>query len=71
MRFIRPDSRLLDAALESDEALARALGHDVVPGWATVTDALQPRRDALGAQPNASAWGPRFFLTGEPPELVG
>ena len=71
IRLIRPEPALLDAALEGDETLARALGHDVVPGWATFTDALRPKRDALGHEPGASAWGPRLFVTAEPPELVG
>jgi RimJ/RimL family protein N-acetyltransferase len=71
IRLVRPDPDLLGAALEGDQVLARAIGHDVVAGWATFTDALQPKRDALGAQPDAAAWGPRFFITGNPPELVG
>jgi ribosomal-protein-alanine N-acetyltransferase len=71
IRLIRPDSGLLDAALEGDEALARALGHDVTPGWATFTGALQASREALDDEPDAVVWGPRFFVAGEPPELVG
>jgi len=47
------------------------LGHDVVAGWATFTDALGPTRDALVADPGGSAWGARLFVSGEPPELVG
>jgi [ribosomal protein S5]-alanine N-acetyltransferase len=70
IRLVRPDSDLLGAALQGDEVLARAIGHDVVAGWATFIDALQPKRDALSAQPGAS-WGPRFFVTGNPLELVG
>ena len=71
IRLVRPDSGLLDAALEGDEALARSLGHDVVPGWATFRGALEGSREALDDQPDALAWGPRFFVAGEPPELVG
>jgi [ribosomal protein S5]-alanine N-acetyltransferase len=71
IRLVRPDPDLLNYALEGDEVLARALGHDVVAGWATFTDALRPGRDALDSQPDASPWGPRFFVTGDPPELVG
>jgi RimJ/RimL family protein N-acetyltransferase len=67
VRLIRPDPDLLDAALAGDEALARALGHSVVPGWATFTGALGQERDALGD----SRWGPRFFVTTDPRELVG
>jgi [ribosomal protein S5]-alanine N-acetyltransferase len=71
IRLIRPDAGLLDAALEGDEALARSLGHDVVPGWATFRGALGGSREALADQPDALAWGPRLFVAGEPPELVG
>jgi [ribosomal protein S5]-alanine N-acetyltransferase len=61
----------MDAALAGDTALASALGHDVVPGWATFTEALEPTRDALAATPSGSDWGARFFLAGDPPQLVG
>jgi ribosomal-protein-alanine N-acetyltransferase len=61
----------MDAALAGDDALARALGHAVVPGWATFRDALPRARDALVAQPNGQAWGTRLFVSGDPPELVG
>ncbi len=61
----------MDAALAGDDSLARALGHDVVAGWATFTEALQPARDALAAKPDGSAWASRFFVAGDPPELVG
>lgn len=71
IRLIRPDPALLDAAQAGDAELARALGLAVVPGWATFTEALRPKRDALAADTDAAAWGPRFFVAGEPPELVG
>jgi RimJ/RimL family protein N-acetyltransferase len=61
----------MDAALEGDEALGAALGHDVAAGWVTFTEALQPTRDALAAGPDGAAWGARLFVTGDPPELVG
>lgn len=61
----------MDAALAGDDALARALGHEVVPGWATFTEALPPTRAALLEQPNGRAWGTRLFVSGDPPELVG
>jgi RimJ/RimL family protein N-acetyltransferase len=67
VRLIRPDSDLLEAAVAGDDALARALGHAVAPGWATFTGALRQERDAR----RDAAWGPRFFATAEPPELVG
>jgi RimJ/RimL family protein N-acetyltransferase len=85
MRLVRPDVELLDAALAGDDSLARALGHAVVPGWVTFIEALQRTRDALaaavgdalaaGGDAVAAAgdarWGTRFFVAGEPPELVG
>jgi len=61
----------MEAALAGDDSLARALGHDVVAGWATFIESLQPTRDALAANPDASVWGARFFVAGDPPELVG
>jgi [ribosomal protein S5]-alanine N-acetyltransferase len=71
IRLVRADLSLMDAALAGDEPLARALGHGVVAGWATFTGALRPTRDALAANPEGSRWGTRFFLAGDPPELVG
>ena len=71
IRLVRADPSLMDAALAGDEPLARALGHGVVAGWATFTGALRPTRDALAANPEGSRWGTRFFLAGDPPELVG
>lgn len=62
---------MLDAALAGDDCLARALGHDVVAGWATFTEALQPTREALALDSGGTGWGARFFVTGDPPELVG
>jgi RimJ/RimL family protein N-acetyltransferase len=71
IRLVRAELHLMDAALAGDDALASALGHDVVPGWATFTEALKPLRDALAANPDGSEWGTRFFVSGDPPELVG
>jgi [ribosomal protein S5]-alanine N-acetyltransferase len=69
VRLVRAEVHLLDAALAGDASLARALGLDVVPGWATFTSALRPTRDVVAA--NGSRWGARFFVAGDPPELVG
>lgn len=69
--LVRADLDLMDAALAGDDALAGALGHYVVPGWVTFTDALGPTRDAVAADPDGPAWGTRFFVSGDPPELVG
>jgi RimJ/RimL family protein N-acetyltransferase len=71
VRLVRAELRLLDAALIGDDALAAALGHGVVVGWATFTGALQTTRDALAANPSKSVWGARLFVAGAPPELVG
>ena len=71
IRLVRADVRLLDAALAGDDSLSKALGHGVVAGWATFTGALRPTRDALAADPGRAAWGARFFVAGDPPELVG
>jgi ribosomal-protein-alanine N-acetyltransferase len=71
IRLVRPDLRLLDAALAGDDSLAQALGHGVVPGWVSFARALQSTRDALAAAPTGAVWGTRFFVTGDPPELVG
>jgi ribosomal-protein-alanine N-acetyltransferase len=71
IRLVRPDVYLLAAAIAGDRALAVALGRAVVPGWATFRDALPRTRAALAAAPEGTPWGPRLFLSGEPPELVG
>jgi hypothetical protein len=42
IRLVRAELHLMEAALAGDDALARALGHDVVAGWATFTEALPP-----------------------------
>jgi RimJ/RimL family protein N-acetyltransferase len=71
VHLVRADLRLMDAALVGDDALGEALEHDVAAGWATFTGALKPARDALAADPEGAAWGTRFFVDGDPPELVG
>jgi len=71
IRLVRADTTLLDAALQGDDALERALGVEVVPGWVSFTEALPPTRDAAAADPTRVEWGSRFFVAGHPPELVG
>ena len=71
IRLVRADAFLLDAALQGDEVLKRALGVEVVPGWVSFTEALPPTRDAVAADPGRAEWGSRFFVAGDPPELVG
>ena len=67
IRLVRAEPELLEAAVAGDAALARALGHDVVEGWATFREALRSTAEAAGD----AAWSSRLFVAGEPPELVG
>jgi ribosomal-protein-alanine N-acetyltransferase len=71
IRLVRPDLDLLDSAMAGDDALARALGIVVVPGWVSFTGALKQTRDAVAADPSSTEWGTRFFVCHDPPELVG
>src|SRR3954454_8716114 len=71
IRLVPVTMDLLDAAIVGDDALARALGHDVTPGWMTFREALRATRDALAAAPESTTWGARLFVSGEPPELIG
>jgi [ribosomal protein S5]-alanine N-acetyltransferase len=71
MRLVTPDLRLLDAALEGDEALAREMGTRVVPGWVSFGGALRLTRNAIAADPASAEWGTRLFVTEDPEELVG
>src|ERR687897_864315 len=71
VHLVTADLRLLDAALAGDDALAEALGHAVVPGWVTFPGALSHALDAAAADSRAPEWGTRFFVAGDPPELVG
>jgi RimJ/RimL family protein N-acetyltransferase len=69
IRLVPADPALLEAAIAGDDALARAVGREVVPGWVTFTEALGPTRDAAVAAGGETRWGARFFVAGE--ELVG
>jgi [ribosomal protein S5]-alanine N-acetyltransferase len=71
IRLLTADLDLLDAALAGEEELADALGCPVAPEWISFTEALQPTRDALAADPDRAAWGARLFLGTAPDELVG
>jgi RimJ/RimL family protein N-acetyltransferase len=62
VRLVPAELRLLDAALESDAALAAALGVEVAPGWNGFPDALRHVRDAVAASPASVEWGTRFFV---------
>ncbi len=69
--LVTADRELLDAALAGDDRLAAVLGHPVVPGWVSFTEALPPTRAALADDPGRGRWGARLFLAGDPAELVG
>jgi [ribosomal protein S5]-alanine N-acetyltransferase len=71
VRLVPAQLRLLDAALDSDAALARELGAEVAPGWNSFPGALERTRDAVAADPESVAWGTRLFVAGDPPLLVG
>ena len=71
IELIRANLKLLDAAIAGDGELEKALGHGVVAGWATFTEALPPTRDALATAGSDPRWGTRLFVAGEPPALVG
>jgi [ribosomal protein S5]-alanine N-acetyltransferase len=71
MHVVRAELPIMDAALRGDDALAAALDCEVVPGWATFVEALEPTRDGLVGEPDGAAWGPRLFVADDPPRLVG
>jgi [ribosomal protein S5]-alanine N-acetyltransferase len=72
VRLIVADLAILDAAIEGDEALSRALGgSDVAQGWSVFPEALPATRAALAADPDSAQWGTRFFVAGDPPQLAG
>lgn len=64
IRLVRADADLLDAAIAGDHALAKALGHDAIPGWATFTEALRSTRAALAEGARDPRWGTRLFVAG-------
>lgn len=70
VHLLQPGVEHFDAAIAGDDRLAEVLGHPVAPGWATFTEALPMAREGVAADPD-NPWGPRFFVAGEPPELVG
>lgn len=71
MRLVPAELALLEAALDSDDALTEALGVEVVAGWNSFPGALKATRDAVAADPDSVAWGARLFVAEEPPRLVG
>ena len=71
MILVPADLRLVAAALVGDHDLAEAIGYGVADGWATFPGALRSVHDQLVADPASAAWGSRFFVSGEPPQVVG
>ncbi len=69
--MVPADLTLVEAALTSDAALAEAAGCDVAVGWATFVGALEATRDALLSDPASVEWGPRLFISEDPPRIVG
>lgn len=71
VRLLIPDLAVLDAALDGDGALGRALGCAVADGWAVFPGALERTRDAVAADRGSIRWGTRFFVVDEPRTIVG
>jgi [ribosomal protein S5]-alanine N-acetyltransferase len=71
IRLVPAEVNHLEAALAGDDALAAILGHRVVPGWVTFSEALEPARDAVASAGSDARWGTRLFITDHPQELVG
>jgi [ribosomal protein S5]-alanine N-acetyltransferase len=69
VRLVPAELPLLEAALESDAALAAALGVEVAAGWNGFPEALRHVRDSVAANPASVEWGTRFFVDGD--TLVG
>ena len=63
MQLVVADLALLDAAMEGDEALGRALGgHAVAHDWQGFPDAVRRLREAVATDPGWTRWGPRLFI---------
>jgi [ribosomal protein S5]-alanine N-acetyltransferase len=71
VQLVTPDLAVLDAALDGDAALGRALGCAVADGWVVFPGALERARGAVADDPGSVRWGTRFFVVGEPRTLVG
>jgi ribosomal-protein-alanine N-acetyltransferase len=69
--LVPAELHLVAAALAGDGALADAIGYRVADEWATFPGALRAVHDQLVADPASAAWGSRFFVSGEPPHVVG
>jgi ribosomal-protein-alanine N-acetyltransferase len=69
--LVRPDLALLDAAVDDQTALGRALGCEVAAGWDVFPRAVRATREAVGADPDSTRWGIRLFVVDEPRTLVG
>ena len=63
MQLLVADLALLDAAMEGDEALGRALGgHAVAHDWQGFPNAVRRLREAVATDPGWTRWGPRLFI---------
>jgi [ribosomal protein S5]-alanine N-acetyltransferase len=71
VQLVEPDVALLDAAVDDQAALGRALGCDVAAGWDVFPEALRATRAAVAADPAATRWGVRLFVLEQPRTLVG
>jgi ribosomal-protein-alanine N-acetyltransferase len=72
LHLLVADLPLLDAAVEGDEALGRALGGcRVARDWQGFPAAVARLRDAVAAAPKATRWGSRLFVVDAPRTLVG
>jgi [ribosomal protein S5]-alanine N-acetyltransferase len=71
LSLVRPDLALLNAAVDDQPALGRALGCEVADGWDVFPLTLRATRDAVAADPGSTRWGVRLFVLEEPRTLVG
>lgn len=72
MTLLVPDLSLLDAAIDGEQALSRALGgYAVAEGWQVFGKALPAARDALARDPESSRWGARLFVLADSRTLAG
>ncbi len=72
LQLLVADLPLLTAAVEGDEALARALGDcEVARDWQGFPEAVRRLRDALAVDQRATRWGSRLFVHDAPRVLVG
>jgi RimJ/RimL family protein N-acetyltransferase len=71
VHLITPDLELIDMAIGRPSELERRLDCEIVEDWFVFPGALLHTREAVSLNPASARWGTRFFITDEPPELVG